>query len=97
VQARPLSEIEAGLSFTVPELPVNPNSALPPAGSTRFQPASAADTSAPAWVTCAFHACVTFWPLANVHVTVHPFTGAVPVFPTFTPAWNPPCQWLVTV
>ncbi len=51
VQAFPLSEIAAGLPFTVPAVPVKPNSALPPAGMVLFQPASSAVTAAPFWVT----------------------------------------------
>ena len=97
VQARPLSEIAAGLPLAVPELPVKPNSALPPAGMVRFQPPSSAVTAAPVWVTCAFHAWVTRWPSANVQATVHPVTAVVPVLPTFTEAWNPPCHCPVTV
>ena len=50
---------------------------------------------APLWVTVAFHACVTVWPLAYDQLTVHPVMAEEPLFVTVTDSWKPPVHWEV--
>ncbi len=46
-------------------------------------------TAAPLWVTVAFHALVTCWPLAKVQVSVQPLMAVAPPLVIFTSAVKP--------
>ncbi len=60
-QDTPLRAKSLGAGSAVRQVPWSPNSAVPPVASAPFQPASAATTDVPVWVTVAFHADVTRW------------------------------------
>lgn len=67
-----------------------PKVAVPPAASRPFQSTLRAVTVAPDWVTVAFHAWLTAWPLANVKVAVQPVEADEEPFLTMTSPWKPP-------
>src|SRR5690606_1318566 len=69
--------------------PMKPKLAVPPGAMVPFQPASRAVTSAPVWVTSAFHACAICWLPGKDHVSSQPLIVLSPVLVIVTSLWKP--------
>ena len=71
------------------QVPWNPKLVLPPAPSDPLLAVLVAVTAVPLWVTLAFQALLTVWPLAKVQVTFQLERAADPAV-TVTLALKPP-------
>ena len=78
-------------------VPVKPKEAEPPTGRLPFQFRFRTVTWEPLVERSPFQSWVMDWPLARVHLTVHPVVGDEPVFLTVTSAWKPPGHWLTSL
>src|SRR5690349_21301045 len=90
-QRVPLSVNAVGLVLLPVQVPLNPKFTVPPlAPIVALYEALVAVTVAAGWLTVAFQAWVTFWPLANVQTTLHPLIADAPVLVTVTAPVKPP-------
>jgi hypothetical protein len=76
--------------------PRPPKLVLAPAATAPLSLRLVAVTSAPLWVTVAFQAWLTVWPLAYAQPTVHPVMAEELLLVTVTDRWKPPVHWDVT-
>lgn len=97
VQATPLRVNAVGFGLAPVKEPTKPVSALAPVASVPFQSAPATVTVDPDCDQAALQPWTTFCPASGrVNFSVQPRTVS-PRLVILTPAWNPPCHWLVTV